>query len=310
MTTRRWWMRIVALAAFALLVGWGAFAKFVAASGTARLDAVWGRRGLLRGDFIKPRAMALDHDGNIVTVDFRAMIQTFTPDGELVASWRTPDQSIGRPSGLCVDRDGNILVADSHFHQILVYDKAGTILRKYGGDHGDAPLVGLFGYIGDVAVDSKGFIYIAEAQQHERITKITPEGKIVAQWGERGPAPGQFQRIRSLFIDKHDRLFAADACNHRIQVFDSDGKFLREFGKEVFTYPYDVVVSDDGDVYVCEWGGCRIRKFTRDFVLVGTWGQPGRKPGQLANPWAIALDRENRVLIADSDNHRVQRIRF
>src|SRR5215204_2620556 len=131
MTTRRWWMRIVALAAFALLVGWGAFANFVSTSGTARLDKVWGRRGLLRGDFIKPRAMALDGDGNIVTVDFRALLQTFTPDGELVAAWQTPEHKIGRPSGLCVDREGRVYVADSHYHQVLVYDKAGKLLKTY-----------------------------------------------------------------------------------------------------------------------------------------------------------------------------------
>jgi DNA-binding beta-propeller fold protein YncE len=310
MASRRWWLRIAALAALGLLVGWGLFAQFVAASGTARLDGVWGRRGLLRGDFIKPRAMALDHDGNIVTVDFRAMIQTFTPDGGLVASWQTPEHKIGRPSGLCVDRDGNILVADSHYHRILVYSKEGVLLRQYGGDSGEAPLVGLFGYIGDVASDSKGFIYIAEAQQHERITKITPEGDIVAQWGERGPAPGQFQRIRSLFIDRNDVLYAADACNHRVQVFDADGRFLREFGKESLTYPYDVATNDAGEVFVCEWGTSRVRRFSRDGVLLGTWGEPGRKQGQLANPWAIAVDRDGRVLIADSDNHRVQRIVF
>jgi len=310
MMTQRWWLRIGALAAAALLVGWGVFANFATAGATGRLDKVWGRRGLLKGDFIKPRAMALDQDGNIVTVDFRAMLQTFTPDGELTAAWQTPEHKIGRPSGLCVDGQGRVLVADSHYHQVLVYDKAGTLLKKYGGDTGDAPLVGMFGYIGDVAVDSKGFIYIAEAQQHERITKITEEGKVVAQWGERGPAPGQFQRIRSLFIDKNDVLYAADACNHRVQVFDADGKFLREFGHDLLQYPYDVVVGDQGDIYVCEWGSSRIRRFRNDGALVGTWGEPGRMPGQLGNPWAIALDRKGRLLIADSDNHRVQRVVF
>src|SRR6476620_183863 len=146
MTSPRWWMRIAALAAFALLVGWGAFAGFVGPRGTARLDAVWGRRGLLPGDFIKPRAMALDHDGNIVTVDFRAMIQTFTPDGKLVSSFTTPDHRIGRPSGLGVDHDGHIMVADSHYHQLLIYDHDGTLIKKYGGDSGSAPLAGEFGY--------------------------------------------------------------------------------------------------------------------------------------------------------------------
>jgi DNA-binding beta-propeller fold protein YncE len=310
MTSRRWWMRIVALAGFGLLVGWWAFSKYAGDGTTARLDAVWGRRGLLRGDFIKPRALALDHDGNIVTVDFRARIQTFTPDGKLLVDWETPTHQFGRPSGLCVDHDGNVLVADSHYHRILVYDKTGKLLRRYGGHEGDAPLNDEFGYVGDVAVDSKGFIYIAEAQQRERITKITPEGKIVKQWGERGLAPGQFQRIRAMFFDKNDHLYCADACNHRIQVFDTEGNFLREFGHEHLQYPFDVAVADDGDVYVCEWGGGRIRRFSNDGVLKASWGEHGKKPGQLANPWAITLDRSGRVLIADSDNHRVQAIRF
>jgi sugar lactone lactonase YvrE len=310
MTSRRWWLRITGLAAFALLAGWWTFAKFSPYGGTARLDDVWGRRGLLRGDFIKPRALALDHDGNVVTVDFRAMIQVFTPEGKLLSGWQTPEHQFGRPSGLCIDGDGNILVADSHYHQILVYDPTGRLLRKYGGDSGSAPLAGEFGYVGDVAVDSKGFIYIAEAQQRERITKITPEGRIVKQWGERGPAPGQFQRIRSLFFDKNDVLYVVDACNHRLQVFDTEGRFLREFGGKDLQYPFDAVVDDAGDVYVCEWGGSRIRRYDSEGRLLATWGEPGRQQGQLANPWAVVLDRRGRLLIADSDNHRIQVIVF
>jgi sugar lactone lactonase YvrE len=301
---------LLALAAFGA-AGWWAWFPPAWGERTGRLDAVWGRRGLLPGDFIRPRALATDRDGNVVAVDFRAAIQVFAPDGRLLRHWRTPDHRIGRPSGLCVDADGNILVADSHYHQVLVYSSAGELLRSYGGDQGQAPLVGEFGYIADMAVDSHGYIYIAEAQQKERITKIDRAGNIVAQWGERGVEPGQFQRIRSLYIDALDRLYAADACNHRIQIMDASGKVLQVIGgKGVLDYPFDVIADDAGNVFTCEWGANAVKRFAPDGKLTGAWGEPGSKPGQLRKPWALALDFHGRVLVADTDNHRIQCVRF
>src|SRR5690606_26512524 len=122
----------------------------------------------------------------------------------------------GRPSGLGIDADGNLLVADSHYHQILTYTPDGKLLRTFGGETGQWPLTGQFGYIGDVAVDSQGNIYVAEAQQNERITKLSPRCEILHRWGGRGNEPGNFMRIRSICFDSRDQLYVADACNHRI----------------------------------------------------------------------------------------------
>ncbi len=152
-----------------------------------QVDLIIGEQGLMPGQFNKPRAIAIDQEGNLAVVDFRAMIQWLAPDGKPIIQWQTPTHQFGRPSGLGIDRSGNLLVADSHYHRVLVYDRQGNILRTYGGDEGTDPLVGRFGYIADAECDSKGNIFIAESQNAERITKISPDGKSLLS-GDRSEA--------------------------------------------------------------------------------------------------------------------------
>ncbi len=107
----------------------------------------------------------------------------------------------------------------------------------------------------------------------------------------------------------------ADSCNHRIQVFDAEGKLLKHWGEEgsepgKLYYPYGLALDGKGHLYVCEYGNHRVQKFTLDGKSVGVWGSRGREPGQLNSPWAVALDSQGRLNVLDSSNHRVQRVRF
>jgi DNA-binding beta-propeller fold protein YncE len=267
------------------------------------------------GQFKKPRAIATNAEDHHYIVDFRAKIQAFTTDGKLLAAWQTPDHGLGRPSGLAFDREGNLHVADSHYHQILVYTPMGELVRVFGGESGRWPLTGEFGYIGDIAIDSKGCLYIAESQQNERITKLTPDYQIAKRWGGRGNEPGQFMRIRSLCFNAQDQVFVADACNHRIQVFDTHGNLLRIIGEPgtgpgQLQYPYDVAIAPDGSFYVCEYGNHRVQRFSAEGEPLGTWGKPGRGEGELWNPWALSVASDGRVVVVDSNNHRIQIVTF
>lgn len=274
--------------------------------------AVWGTRGLMPGQFVKPRAIAVGLDDSLYLVDMQAHLQRLSPAGDSRASWRTPTHQLGRPSGLAVDAAGHLLVADSHYHRILEYDPEGQLLRMVGGDDGDGPLVGFFGYIADVAVDRLGYWYVAENQQQERIVKLSPDGpRVITMWGGRGAEPGQFQRARALAFGPDDRLYVADACNHRVQVFDTDGILVRIIGSGgsgpgQLSYPFDVAIAPDGSLYVVEYGNHRVQKFSATGRSLGTWGRAGRRPGELFNPWAIAVDHQGRVYVVDSNNHRIQ----
>lgn len=279
-------------------------------------DLVWGTRGVNDGQLVKPRAIAVDKDDRLYLVDWTARIQRFDTDGvHQKKTWTPPSWNNGRPSGLSIHPDGNLIVADSHYSCIRIYSPDGDLLRTIGGKKGTAP--GELSYISDVVCDDKHNFYVAEFGENQRITKLDPDGNFVACWGEPGAEPGQFARIRALAIGPDGNIYAADACNHRIQVFTTDGKLVRLFGGSgtelgELSYPYDVAFSGGrGEhLYVIEYGNQRVQKFTLEGKSLGTWGRPGRDPGRLSSPWALAVDRQGRVHVVDSENHRVQRIWF
>src|SRR5438552_2924530 len=131
--SRSLWSRfgLVALAAL-LLAGCG---------GTrSRPNLVWGKRGVQGGAVVKPRAIAIDPSDRLYVVDWTARIQVYDRDGKYLGkTWHTPDYRNGRPSGLSIDRDGNLLVSDSHYHCLRIYTHDGKLLRTIRGEAGTAP---------------------------------------------------------------------------------------------------------------------------------------------------------------------------
>lgn len=277
-------------------------------------ERVWGRRGVQDGDLVRPRALAIDAADRLFVVDFTARIQVYNLDGKYLGpTWQTPDYRNGRPSGLGVDRAGNLIVCDSHYHILRFYSANGEQVRTLGGQAGTDP--GEFGYVSDIAEDAEGFFYVSEFGQNERLTKLDTQGNCVKTWGSMGTEPGQFNRPRALALGPDGLLYVADACNHRVQVFTRDGQFVRQFGEPgdgpgQLSYPYDLAFAPMGQLYVVERGNNRVQKFTAAGQPLGTWGSGGKRPGQFSSPWAIAIDRWGRVFVADTENHRIVRFRF
>jgi DNA-binding beta-propeller fold protein YncE len=293
-------------------------AALIALSGCHEGDAlpelVWGQRGVQPGDFVRPRAIAIDRRDRLYIVDYTARVQVFDRDGKFLGpSWTTPDYRNGRPSGLSIDRDGNLLLSDSHYNCLRVYSPEGVELRRIGGQAGSGP--GEYGYVSDAVQDEQGYYYVAEFGQNQRITKLDLDGKFLKCWGSAGSQPGQFARARALALGPEGNLYVADACNHRIQAFTRDGALVACWGKAgtasgELSYPYDLAFGANGWLYVVEYGNHRIQKFTAQGVSLGCWGGPGREPGRLNTPWALAVDSRGRVHVLDSENHRVQRVDF
>lgn len=276
------------------------------------LEKVWGRRGISEGRFQKPRAIAIDAQDQIYLVDMSARIQVFDSDGNFRRAWQTPEHALGRPVGLGIGNDGQVLVADTHYHRVLIYSPTGQLLQTIGGTADQE--AAQFGLVTDVVQDREGNYYVGEYGEYDRIQKFSSDGKFLLQWGGHGVEPGQFMRPQGLAIDAQGRIFVADACNHRIQVFDGQGKFLRVWGTQgsdigELYYPYGVQLASDGTVYVAEFGNHRIQKFTSDGRSLGCWGVHGRQEGQLHAPWGLVRDSRGRIHVLDSSNHRVQTIR-
>jgi hypothetical protein len=279
-------------------------------------ELVWGKRGVVNGDLVKPRAAAIDSQDRLYLVDWTARIQVFDRDGKYLGpTWTPPDYRNGRPSGLSIDRDGNLLVSDSHYHCLRIYSPEGKLLRTLGGEGGTKP--GQLGYVSDAVQDQDGFFYVGEFGDNQRISKFNNEGKFLHCWGAPGSEPGQFARIRALALGPDGNLYVADAGNHRIQVFTRTGDLVRVWGTPgsepgELSYPHDLAFSSGRQpfLYVVERGNHRVQKFTPEGKSLGCWGGPGREPGRLCGPWALVVDSRGRVHVVDSENDRVQRIDF
>lgn len=277
-----------------------------------RPDRVFGDRGLGHGQFVYPRAMALAPDGCIFVVDKAARIQRFSPDGEYETSWQMPDWEAGKPTGLSVDAAGRVLVADTHYHRVVIFDHDGKELGRFGS-HGTGD--GQF-LLPTVAVaDSQGRIYVAEYGDNDRINVFSSELKFLYSFGREGMGDAPLIRPQSIAVDLDDTLWVADACQHRICHFSPEGKLIGQFGllgkaPGQLQYPYHVSLCPDGTLLVAEFGNNRLQRFDRTGKSLETWGGTGTQPGQLLSPWSAVVNAKGVVYVLDSGNNRVQVFRM
>ena len=227
-------------------------------------------------------------------------MQAFDRDGRVLRVWKTPAIELGRPGGIAVDRQGRVLVADTHYHRVLRYSPEGALLSEIGSE-GRGP--GQFIYPVGLAVAPDGTLYVSEFGGNDRIQAFDSEGRFRFEWGRYGEATGEFKRPQGLaWAD--GRLYAADAVNDRIQVFSPEGKFLLAWSG--VRYPYSVCADREGNVLVAEYGRDRVSRFSPDGKPLGGAGGSGAEPGLLNRPWS-AVAAEDQVFVVDSENHRVQR---
>ena len=269
----------------------------------------FGSTGNGLGQFVYPRGIAIDESaGFIYIVDKTARIQRFSFGGDADLIWTTPESKYGKPTGLQVASDGRLYVADTHYHRILIYDRDGRELDRFG-QYGNGPRQ--FIQPTDVAFGPQGRIYVSEFGGNDRVQIFSSDWKYIGEFGSHGSARDQFNMPRALaFDDSRSELYIADARNHRIVVTDANGETLRTFGSAgrgpgQLAYPYDVEVLADGSVLVCEFGNQRIQHFSPDGDSLGILGRVGTGLGELQYPWRICRAAD-RIFVLDSGNDRVQ----
>jgi DNA-binding beta-propeller fold protein YncE len=152
----------------------------------------------------------------------------------------------------------------------------------------------------------------------------------VAQLGQTdaaGGEAGRFLHPRALAVAADGTVYVADTGNSRVQVFDADGKFVRQFGSPCnlekaegckgdgrgqFSEPWGIAVAPDGAVYVSDLWNHRVEKFDAEGNFLGMWGKWGNTGGALAEvgvffgPRGVALGQDGNVYVADTGNKRVQ----
>ena len=166
----------------------------------------------------------------------------------------------------------------------------------------------------DVTFGSGGRIFVLNRGMpaFSRVGVVNLEEDYLYEFGDHGDDEGEFRLGTGITIDASERIYVAEEQNHRVNVFQDDGKFVGRWGSPgsgdgEFDGPAGIAVDADGNLLVVDQNNHRVQKFTNGGAYLGQWGGFGSGDGQLNMPWGIWVDSNNDVWVADWRNDRVQK---
>ncbi len=151
----------------------------------------------------------------------------FDNKGKYLRSWGKG--VFGNPHGLRVDRAGFVWITDNGDHQVMKFTKDGKLLMTLGIKGKAGTDSKTFNRPTDIAFAKNGDFYVSDGYGNSRVVKFSKDGKYLLDWGKKGTRPGEFNTPHSVALDSKGTVYVSDRENNRIQIFDPNGKFLRQW---------------------------------------------------------------------------------
>src|SRR5690348_12772492 len=279
-----------------------------------------------------------------------AQLLEFGPDGKFLREIGHHLYAWSFAHTVKVDKDDNIWVTDKGSDIVIKFNPQGRVALVFGrkqeaSDEGTEPLKhvkpplppvdGMFRQVTDVAWDAAGNTYISDGYINSRVAKVDKDGNWLKSWGDRGSEPGQFRTPHSIAVDAKGQVYVADRGNRRIQVFDGEGKFLRQFTIDVpvpadarpaiGNVPSEAQIAAGTFAPGSPWAICispgpnqvlysadafpgRIYKLSLEGKLLGVLGETGKRLKQFGWIHEMACPTPNVLYVAELLNWRVQKL--
>ena len=277
-----------------------------------------------RGELKLPEVLPADFTGSWGSLgqratlapapDLRNCLVVVDADGRLAESWTQHDALFqgGRgPHKIRInpyDPERHLWVVDDQRHQILELTNDGKRLVMRLGQAGVAGSDQThFARPTDLAWLPDGTFFVTDGYINTRVVKFDARGTFVMAWGTRGNGRGQFNLPHAIDIDRHRRLYVADRANHRIQVFDENGRFLDEWPD--IRSPTHIMVSADQSVWVSDLETSKLLKYSTDGTLLYYWGVYGTFPGGFWGIHQFSVDPQGNLYVAETYGGRTQKFR-
>jgi len=256
---------------------------------------------------VNPNGVAVGGSGKIFVVDhFLRKVHVFDPGGNDYAAFPKEDGLLLSPVGIAVDRKrGKVFVSDSAAGAVKVFtlDRFAQDGEIRGGEMGRPT---------GIAVHEGNDELLVLDTVHSGILRFSlADRRLKGIVGKEGGNDGGFHSPTHIAVSPGGEILVTDALNYRVQLFSSDGRFLRSFGEAgdgpgFFSRPKGVAADSDGNIYVVDALFGNVQVFDRKGRLLMAFGSPGQGPGEFWLPTGIFIDGQDRIYVADSYNRRVQ----
>jgi hypothetical protein len=280
-----------------------------------------------------------------------AQLLEFGPDGKFIREIGKNLYAWSFGHAVRIDKDDNIWAIDKGSDMVIRFNPEGRVTMVFGrkqeaSDETTGPLKhpvpplpaedGRFRQVTDVAFGPEGDIFISDGYINSRIAKADKDGNWIKSWGNRGTNPGEFNTPHNIAADAKGNVYVADRGNRRIQVFDSEGTFLRiitvdvpfdenarpaignkpdlKTYQQVQTFvpgaPWTVCITPPPNqvLYTSDAYPGRVYKLSLDGKVLGMLGQSGKQLKQFGWVHGIACPSENEIYVAELLNWRVQKL--
>jgi DNA-binding beta-propeller fold protein YncE len=255
-----------------------------------------------------PAAVAFDSKGHMFVFYRGAQaLMEFDADGKFI-------RNVGdglyfrRSHGMRIDSEDNIWLTDVGDHVVVKLNPQGQVLLTIGtkgeaGDWNEAADSHRLNEPNDLAIGRNGDIFVVQGHTpgkgDPRVLKFDAKGNFVKSWGGEGTEPGQFDVAHGIAIDAKGLLWVADRENQRIQIFDQDGKFIRQL--KYAGLPCSLQIGPQFIYMVNGFAGQLLRLDLEGNVLAAT-GKPGKGLGEFGEAHVIAVSPKAEIYVADTVN--------
>jgi DNA-binding beta-propeller fold protein YncE len=240
-------------------------------------------------------------------------MMVFDRDGQFLRSWG--EGIFPRAHGITMGPDETMFLSDDGDHTVRKCSLDGKVLFTLGTSGKPAPFMSgdPFNRCTHVAIDPRnGDFYVSDGYGNARVHKYTPNGKLLFSWGESGTDPGEFNIVHNIATDKDGWVYVADRENHRIQVFDPNGKFETQWVN--MARPCGLYLDQaSGLAYIGELGaaigpnaegrklGPRVSIYNTQGQLLARLGEEGEgeAPGRFIAPHGVCIDSRGDIYVGE-----------
>ena len=256
-----------------------------------------GAEGAIEGlQLSKPWGVTAN-DSNEIFVSYmnNNRIVVFNENGEFIRSFG--ENSLHCPNGVLCDNMGRIFVTSRNDNKILVFGQRGEYISTFHNGNSLSEPRG-------ISFDADGNLIVCDTG-NKCVRFFSPEGNIFKTIGA--------GRLRMPFdcVCYKGKLFVSDLDAHLIKVYNSNGRFLNEFGTHgtgdgELNHPTGLAVDKMGHLLVCSLNNHRVQVFTLSGKFVAKFGEYGKELGQIFYPSSVSVLKNGRIVVCEFENRRLQ----
>jgi len=257
-------------------------------------------------------------------VDFKweHCILVVDANGNITEDWTQWDKMLRRPHAVYIspyDPEKRVWIVDDYRHSIFIFSNDGKrLLQTIGEPNVHAADDKHFYRPTFLTWLPDGTFFVADGYANTRVVKFDKNGKYLMTWGQAGKAgrgappetrPGYMNNVHGIAVDPMTRqVFVNDRQNHRVQVFDENGKYLREwsFGPP----PSDIhlfIITADRYLWAADRGTSKMLKYDLNGNFLYSWGTWGDFPGGMWGVHGLSTDQDGNFYVAEVDSGRAQK---